>query len=200
MNRILYEKIFTTPNSEIYRDNGQIVSVPKPSVELGIPICKCKEKVSITKKRNNRFEPFQYPVRDPNDNYKKFCEDLGNRNLKTFQIKYEQKLSPIAKILLNNFQNKYLYYVIDDILYLLKSNPVERDNLLGILYSPVISLQNNLSINFFDIWIHDIYINEIPKVNKFLNNESQNITSFCYITIKLLYIPAKPIKKKESLW
>jgi hypothetical protein len=62
---------------------------------------------------------------------------------------------------------KYLYYAIDDILYLLKANPIERDNLLAILYSPIISLQNNLSINFFDIWINEIYINETPKINKF---------------------------------
>jgi hypothetical protein len=55
----------------------------------------------------------------------------------------------------------------------LKSNPIERDNLLAILYSPVLSLQNNFSINFFDIWIREIYINEISKVNKFLNNDSQ---------------------------
>jgi hypothetical protein len=73
-----------------------------------------------------------------------------------------------CKIILNSFQNKYIYYAIDDILYLFKSNPIERDNLLAILYSPVLSLQNNFSINFFDIWIHEIYINEISKVNKFL--------------------------------
>ena len=41
---------------------------------------------------------------------------------KTFQIKYDRKLSSVAKFLLNSFQNKYLYYAIDDILYLLKSN------------------------------------------------------------------------------
>jgi hypothetical protein len=80
----------------------------------------------------------------------------------------KKKLSSIAKFILNSFQNKYIYYAIDDILYLLKSNPIERDNLLAILYSPVLSLQNNFSVNFFDIWIREIYINEISKVNKFL--------------------------------
>jgi hypothetical protein len=69
-----------------------------------------------------------------------------------------KKIISIAKFILNSFQNKYLYYAIDDILYSLKSNPIERDNLLGILYSPVLSLQNNFSINFFDIWIREIYI------------------------------------------
>ena len=153
--------------------------------------CKCHEEVSITKKRksSNRSEgkPFLYP-------------NQNEITSKTFQIKYEKNLSSIAKLLLNNFQNKYLYYAIDDILYLLKSNPRERDNLLTILYSPVLSLQNNLSINFFDIWIHEIYINEIKKVNKFLVNNYQNTESINYITIKLLYRTKIPVKKQESLW
>jgi len=153
--------------------------------------CKCHEEVSITKKRksSNRSEgkPFLYP-------------NQNEITSKTFQIKYEKNLSSIAKLLLNNFQNKYLYYVIDDILDLLKSNPIERDNLLTILYSPVLSLQNNLSINFFDIWIHEIYVNEVKKVNKFLANNYQNTESVNYITIKLLYRTKIPVKKQESLW
>lgn len=153
--------------------------------------CRCKEEFSIIKKRksNNRSEgkPLQYP--NPNE-----------ITSKTFQIKYDKKLSSVAKLLLNSFQKKYLYYAIDDILYLLKSNPIERDNLLTILYSPILSLHNNLSINFFDIWIHEIYINETPKVNKFLSNKSQNFEKFSYITVKLLYKIKTPIKKQESLW
>jgi len=153
--------------------------------------CRCNEEISITKKRNssNRSEgkPLQYPK--PNE-----------ITSKTFQIKYEKKLSPIAKLVLNSFHNKYLYYAIDDILYSFKSNPYERDNLLTILYSPVLSLQNNFSINFFDIWIHEIYINEVSKVNKFLNNDSLNFEQFSYITIKLLYKTRVPIKKQDSLW
>ena len=35
--------------------------------------------------------------------------------------------------------------------YLLKSVPSERDVLLQVLHSIVISLQNNLCVNFFDI-------------------------------------------------
>ena len=155
--------------------------------------CRCKEKeeFSITKKRKSTTrsegKPLQYP--SPND-----------IRAKTFQIKYEKKLSSIAKSTLNSFRNKYLYYAIDDILYLFKSNPIERDNLLAILYSPVLSLHNNLSINFFDIWIHEIYINEISKVNKFLTNDFQNLEQFSYITIKFLYKTRVPIKKQESLW
>ena len=153
--------------------------------------CRCNEGVSITKKRssNNRSEgkPLQYPKPDES-------------TFKTFQIRYDKKLSPIAKLVLNSFQNKYIYYAIDDILYSFKSNPQEQDNLLAILYSPILSLQNNFSINFFDIWIHEIYINEVSKVNKFLKNDSLNFEQFSYITIKLLYKTRVPVKKPDSLW
>ena len=153
--------------------------------------CKCKEEFSITKKHKliSRTEgkPFLYP--NPNE-----------LTSKTFQIKYEKKLSSIAKFLLNSFQNKYLYYAIDDILDLFKSNPTERDNLLTILYSPVLSLQNNLCINFVDIWIYEIYISEVLKTNKFLTKNFENLEQFNYITIKLLYRTKIPIKKQESLW
>ena len=119
---------------------------------------------------------------------------------KTFQIKYDKKLSPVAKLLLNSFQKKYLYYAIDDILYLFQSNPSERDNLLAILYSPVLSLQNNFSIDFFDIWIDEIYIQKISKVNKFFQTNSSDFQQYNYITIKFLYkIPILP-KKPDSLW
>ena len=79
--------------------------------------------------------------------------NLNEIKSKTFYIKYDQELSVVNKIMLNNFQNKYLYHVIDDIMYSLKSKPTERDNLLAIIYSPVLYLQNNFSIDFFDIWI-----------------------------------------------
>jgi hypothetical protein len=153
--------------------------------------CRCKKKISITKKPKVTKRSEGKPVRYPK---------LNEIRAKTFQIKYEQKLSSIAKLLLNSFENKYLYYAIDDILYLLKSNPIEQDNLLAILYSPVLSLQNNFSINFFEIWIEDIYISKISKSNKFLSTNCQNLEPFSYITIKLLYKTTIPIKKKESYW
>ena len=120
--------------------------------------------------------------------------------LQTFQIRYDKKLSTVAKLVLNSFQKKYIYYAIDDILYSLKSNPSERDNLLAILYSPVLSLQNNFSINFFDIWIHEISINEVSKINKFLKNDSSNFEQRSYITIKLSYKRPRPLEKPDSLW
>ena len=153
--------------------------------------CRCNEEFSITKKRKSTTrsegKPLQYPK--PNE-----------ITSQTFQIKYDKKLSLIAKAILNSFQNKYIYYAIDDILYLLKRNPIERDNLLAILYSPVLSLQNNFSVNFFDIWIREVYIEEVSKVNKFLTKDSQTLTQFSYVTIKLFYKTRVPVKKQESLW
>lgn len=153
--------------------------------------CRCNEEFSITKKRKSTSrsegKSLQYPK--PNE-----------ITSQTFQIKYEKKLSSTAKIILNSFQNKYIYYAIDDILYLLKGNPSERNNLLAILYSPVLSLQNNFSINFFDIWIREVYIEEISKVNKFLAKDSHTLEQFSYVTIKFFYKTRIPIKKQESLW
>ena len=118
----------------------------------------------------------------------------------TFHIKYEENLSTTTKLLLNSFQNKYLYYVIDDILYSFKSNPREQNKVLAILYSPVLSLQNNQSINFFDVWIDKIYISKEKKINKFLSAKDPNFGSVSYITIKFLYKTTTLVKKQELLW
>merc|ERR1712161_8158 len=105
---------------------------------------------------------------------------------KTFYIKYDNELSLTNKIMLNNFQSKYFYHAIDDIMHSLESRPIERDNLLAIIYSPILYLQNNFSIDFFDIWVDEVYINQESKVNKFLAKDSSNFEPFNYITIKLL--------------
>jgi hypothetical protein len=153
--------------------------------------CRCNEYFSITKKRKSPTRSEGKPLQYPKSNEIKS---------KTFQIKYQNNLSLTSKFILNSFQNKYIYYAIDDILYTLKSSPIERDNLLAILYSPVLSLQNNFSVNFFDIWIRQIYIEEISKTNKFLNNDSQTLDQFSYITIQFFYKTRVPVKKQESLW
>jgi len=153
--------------------------------------CKCNEEFSIIKKRKSTPRSEGKPLQYPKSN---------EITSKTFHIKYEKKLSATAKSILNSFQNKYIYYAIDDILYLLKLNQIERDNLLAILYSPILSLHNNFSVNFFDIWIREVYIDEISKVNKFFNNDSQPSEQLSYITIKLFYKTKVPVKKQESLW
>jgi hypothetical protein len=160
--------------------------------------CRCKEEVSITnedvsstklRKSVKRSEAKPYPQ-----------PESTQIKSKTFYIKYHDKLSFTGKSILNTFQNKYIYYAIDDILYTFKASPIERDHLLALLYSPILSLQNNLSINFFDIWIRQVYIEEISKTNKFLTTDSQALADFTYITIEFFYKTPVPLKKKESLW
>ena len=157
--------------------------------------CICKEEFSITKKskpiKRSEGKPLQYPRPENNE---------PPQQTQTFRIKCEKKLSSIGKNILNSFQNKYIYYAIDDILDLLKANPNEQTNLLAILYSPIISLQNNFSINFFDIWIQEVYIEETSKVNKFLKDDFQISKPISYITIKFFYKTRVPVKKTESLW
>ena len=153
--------------------------------------CRCNEEIPVNKKRSLTKRSEGKPLPYPKSN---------EITSKVFQIRYERKLSTIAKFILNSFENKYIYYAIDDILDLLKSNPMERDNLLTLIYSPILSLQNNFCVNFFDIWIQEIYINEVSKVNKFIINDSKNLEQFSEITIKLLYKTRIPIKKQDSLW
>jgi hypothetical protein len=121
-------------------------------------------------------------------------------NFKTFYLDYDKKLSSVAKIMLNSFQDKYIYYAIDDILYFFNSKPLERNSILSLLYSPIIFLQNTFSVDFFDIWIQEIYITEKSKVNKFLANTNQNLEPFSSIRITFGYTLKLPAKKSESLW
>ena len=123
-----------------------------------------------------------------------------NFHIKTFNVKCDTKLSPIAKTILQSFKYKLYYYVIDDLFYLLKSNPEERDYILQILNSSIIFLHNNLYVNFFDIYIYDITINEISKCNRFVNDTSESFKVSNSLTIKLAY-QVKPVPKKlESIW
>jgi hypothetical protein len=123
-----------------------------------------------------------------------------NFHIKTFNVKCDKKLSSLAITILQSFKFKLYYYVMDDLLYLLKSNLDERDYLLQILNSSVIFLQNNLYVNFFDIYIYDISINEISKFNRFVNEQSELFKVSNTITIKLAY-QIKPVPKKlETIW
>lgn len=156
--------------------------------------CRCNEEFSIEKEKTSIILPSEgKPLKYPNST------DILSLS-KTFKIKYEKKLSLIAKLVLNSFQNKYIYYAIDDILYLFELTKNERENLLAILYSPILSLQNNYSVNFFDIWIKEIYIDEISKKNRFILRDSSTSKQFSYITIKLFYKTPVPLKKQELLW
>ena len=121
-------------------------------------------------------------------------------NIRTFNIKCDKNLSPLSKIIIKSFKFKLYYYVIDDLLYLFKSNPEERDYLLQILHSTVLFLQNSLYINFFDIYIYDISIDEVSNSNRFITRNSQQFQVSNNITIKLAYQVKSVTKKLETTW
>jgi len=101
---------------------------------------------------------------------------------------------------LQSFKLKVYYYVIDDILYFLKSDQNECDYLVQILHSTAIFLQNNFGVNFFDIYIYDIRVNETPKFNRFTNNEKESLKFSNNIIIKLAY-QVQPLEKNlETTW
>jgi len=121
-------------------------------------------------------------------------------NIKSFNVKYDNKISILAKTVLQSFKFKLYYYVIDDLLYLLKSNIQERDYFLQILHSSAIFLHNNLYVNFFDIYIYEIGINEVKFLNRFVDPQSDKYQISNYITIKFAY-QVKPVTKKfETIW
>ena len=153
--------------------------------------CKCNEEFSIIKKRKGTYKSEGKPLA-----YPKTQEIMS----KTFHMKYKIKLSVTAKIIFNSFHNKYIYYAIDDILYFLSSYPNERDYILAVLYSPIISLQNNFSVNFFDIWIRDISIDKISNSNKFIKNEPYLKKNYDSIAITFFYKTKALVKKQDSLW
>lgn len=147
--------------------------------------CDCDVKEKPKKSSGKRGKPVIFPKKSDN---------LGH---KTFIIKYERQLSISTILLLNSFRYKYFYFAMDDIINLLKSNPIEQNNILSILYLPAILLHNNFSISFFHMWIEGIYINKVKKPNKFLLKDFKIIN---YISIKFMYKIPKPIKKKKSIW
>ena len=185
--------------------------------ELNKQVNENKEKIKTNRTglSNGKLLPYQDKIklrfknRILNDGQYSFIKNYGliekplsGQFLKTFQLNYKLPLSKTSRDILNSFTNKYIYYAIDDILYLLDSNPIERDNLLNILYSCMLSLHNEFSINFFDIWIDSIYFNDICETNRFLKSQivKKNKTSNLIISVKLHYFKRMPIKKPESIW
>lgn len=123
--------------------------------------------------------------------------DIDMGFLESFQLQSKISLSIREKFILNSFKNKYLYYAIDDITDFCKFNKKERTNLFEILYAPILFVHNNHFINFFDIWIGDIYIHKISKSNKFFKESFKN----CYsITLTIFYSTSEPKKEPEPLW
>lgn len=152
-----------------------------------------KKKLNRTGLSEGKAIPYPNPIDENFTN--------NNKNfLKTFQVQYEGTLSILTKSILNSFQKKYIYYAIDDIKYMLNSKSIEQKNILTLLYSSMLSLHNDFSVNFFDIWIDSIYVNDKDENNRFLVNDSQNRKQITYITLKLHYATKLPIKKTQTIW
>lgn len=154
--------------------------------------CKCNETFLTIKKQNapliSEGKPFQYP-------------QLGNVLSKTICIKYPYKISLKTKFLFNSFQNKYLFYAIDDIIADTSLILTERETLLSLLYSCATYLKNHFLIDFFDIWLHNICIQEELVVNKFINHKSKKLLNLNnYITIQVFYKTQLQAPNKKSLW
>lgn len=169
--------------------------------------CYCSELKKLNEKEKNRLKSNRTGLSNgkplPYQDGIQLTENfLPEQFLKTFQVKSKFRFSLTGRNILTSFTNKYIYYAIDDILYLLDSNPIERDNLLSILYSCMLSLHNDFSVNFFDIWIDSIYINENYQTNRFLKTKMVNLNQVreTTITLKLHYFTRAPIKKPESIW
>ena len=120
--------------------------------------------------------------------------------VKTFSVRYDKELSKRAKIVLQSFKLKFYYYVVDDILYFLKSDQNECNYLLQILNSTAIFLQNNFSVNFFNIYVYDIQINEISKINRFTLDEKEPVKISNNIIIKLAYQVQSLEETLDTTW
>jgi hypothetical protein len=107
--------------------------------------------------------------------------------IKTFNVEYKEDLSPLAKIVIQSLKMKLYYYAIDDLLYILKSNKNEVKNIINILNSTVIFLQNHFYVDFFDIYVYDITFNKVSKFNNFLDNEYNFLLTSNNLIIKLAY-------------
>jgi hypothetical protein len=68
------------------------------------------------------------------------------------------------------------------------------------LHSTVIYLQNNKGINFFEIFIYEIYINEAKNSNKFDRNQNKSFKNLNVLTIKLAYQKIPFIEPVEVVW
>jgi len=123
----------------------------------------------------------------------------GKTYYKVFQTTFIEVWARKFKFLLPSFKNKYAYYVIDDILKINSTNK-EDYQLLEFVRSSMLFLHNNLYINLFDIWIGDIYINEIENNNKLPILKHQNSKVYTELTLILFYKVRSPYKKRKSLW
>lgn len=156
--------------------------------------CSCKKELWYQKKKRysaqtkiKQGRPLFYPNQE-----KQAC--------KTFQVYYKGKFSDITKLILTSLKNKYIYYAIEDINLNKSLNSIEKNNLLSILSSIMIWLQNNQYTNLFDIWIGNIYLQEERSLNRFMESEIKTSINNTKVILVLFYKIRLPRKTSKSLW
>jgi len=195
---------------DIYRKCPQVVNnyyatlLPK-HIYLGRYKCVCNEQIWYKKgnkkekqknKKRRKARLIEYPYKGPKFLYTK----NEPKKAKTFQIYYDRELSIITKFTLTSFQNKYLYYALEDLKSNLFSNEFEKNIILSAIYNAILFLHNNECTNLFDIWIGNIYIQEDIKNNRLMNSKFKPVVNYTKITLVLFYKIQLPRKKLEPLW
>ena len=182
------------------------LSIPRPWNRcLYFNRCPCRTLAKIEKKIQfpyrtpaSRGRPLPYPYKKSFYQREKKEGTNGKIFSKIFKLRYDGTLSKLTKLILVSFCNKYMYYAIDDFLHIKKSK--ESEHILAFLYSSILSLHNDFSINFFDIWVDTINISNTYKESKILIKNSKARKSITYIQLKVYYIVRSPIKKIEPIW
>jgi len=116
----------------------------------------------------------------------------------TVNAKYNNTLSLEVENLLNSLRKHSFYKAIEKVSDI--TNSFERTLILQIIYSAVTYAENNHYANLIKLWIDDIYIKKVPKLNRFISKNSERLEYKYFIIINLGF-EYKPLPiKKESLW
>jgi len=116
----------------------------------------------------------------------------------TINAKYENTLSPAVENFLKSLRKHSFYKAKEKVSTI--TNNFERTLILQIIYSAVTYAENNHYANLMKLWIDDIYIKKVQKLNRFISKNSERLEYEYFIIINLGF-EYKPFPiKKESLW
>jgi hypothetical protein len=116
----------------------------------------------------------------------------------TLSAKNSNLLSGNVTKILKSLRKRSFYKAIEIVSDI--GNLTEQNEILQILYSATVYTENNHYANLLKLWIDDIYIKKIPNSNKFITQDSFNITYQYNVIIKLGFEYKEPPIKKEPLW
>ena len=116
----------------------------------------------------------------------------------TITAKYNSTLSLNVLNTLKNIRKRSFYKAVEILSYL--SDNLERDYILQILYSATTYIENNYSANLLKVWINDIRIKEVKKLNKFFDKTNDDSNCEIFIIVNLGFEYKDILIKKQSLW